>query len=1313
MSRGIGVAEVRFVRCPNCRLVLPEIAHIPVYQCGGCGTTLQAKNRSGTTTPSEITETNSTILQSEDVQDDRAAASNPLGESGRLAFPDTSVLKADNGNAQQVEAELNESQCQSSQERKENWTTQSSSSEDTSHGSYGGGSCERAENGGGPDEYSRGREKRFNLIQPISDEFPIDERKQRPPTLHDCDDRRMMSKTQNPLYDPHFQSRTQSPKVEEGLDGSSGSLHHPRRSRLEGDAGSSLDSSGELIHKACRQGTQSSTQTQTVSEQLSNSKLSNGSLRFQHNDRFVSKQYRDSRHHSPVGFCEETNGVKNLDTDAVFEDRLFGLVPQKGQFSRKNIDNLSNKSDHDNLNQMERVATHLMVPTRQSQFQSHSQLRERSFDLSMDHSRERNFDLSMDQTRERSFDSFTDQMKSTQFELQSQMRERNMDSLMDRRKAGEFQLQSEVRERNLDSLLVEAKPTQFQLQSQTREGKADYSQGSCSSQRSQHGKHRREFEKNSVLGVGGERSPRLLRNMMTRSERSEFYMCSDRALSQFNHEGYNYGEYNHYGNLSGMHETELLKQQRMELLRKLDDLRDQLSRSSELFDASTIRDHQKIIEKQRCQTGHGDVYLVNGNGEDALQWGDYSVGSNGISENHGNDTWTWHTPQEKWGCLHLKPESESDTISRHSHSVMDESYMEMSNGLVSDHMHPQNLGSYRSQFKPCGPYVDKNTVCTSQRVPQVPFSREQGITHRHQVNHSPYQSVEMDHNNCNYCSRHSLQHAGACCSHSSYKHWHSQHIPLQVPPTVCCHAHMCSAANRHIHSHHLCPTPVGVQASAAQHLPSHPSHQEYHGQKSMTKESELIVYKEKKQQEPIVAKRRTYPCLPFAGGAPFALCDNCLQLLLIPANLPSKWKRKHKLRCGACSSIFVFTIHDKKHSVAAPKCIDYPCDSQETELSAANYASSSSTCKGTPHSHGNDYSLSMSKSRSANGKPGFSPFSALEQNVSKSRSLSTQSRFPIARADERHHVHTIQSARGQDHVPFQQKLHDKPSSGAFCLLRDEANSAEVSPGDDSASPLAGSPLHQHFGYSSPSQMINKCLQEKTSVASHQKSMDLGDSDKTFDWEHTKGARKPAVMVFPPHVHSSLGTSTDLVENEHHEDLSKESGWSWNTSFTGFLKKSIRDFKKGNQGSEVVRPKVSVNGVFIPDPLIKKVEVYAGPIHPGHYWYDYHAGFWGLMGEPCLGIIPPFIEEFNYTMPRDCAGGDTCILVNGRELHQKDLELLAGRGLPTTKDKAYIIEISGRVLDEASGTELKSLGKLAPTLEKIGRGVGMRAPKRRS
>ena len=67
------------------------------------------------------------------------------------------------------------------------------------------------------------------------------------------------------------------------------------------------------------------------------------------------------------------------------------------------------------------------------------------------------------------------------------------------------------------------------------------------------------------------------------------------------------------------------------------------------------------------------------------------------------------------------------------------------------------------------------------------------------------------------------------------------------------------------------------------------------------------------------------------------------------------------------------------------------------------------------------------------------------------------------------------------------------------------------------------------------------------------------------------------------------------------------------------------------------------------------------------------------------------------MKKDCASGQTCICVNDRELHEKDLEILARRGLPRTSGMSYGVDMQGNVWDKASGHHLKNLGKLAPTL----------------
>jgi hypothetical protein len=83
-----------------------------------------------------------------------------------------------------------------------------------------------------------------------------------------------------------------------------------------------------------------------------------------------------------------------------------------------------------------------------------------------------------------------------------------------------------------------------------------------------------------------------------------------------------------------------------------------------------------------------------------------------------------------------------------------------------------------------------------------------------------------------------------------------------------------------------------------------------------------------------------------------------------------------------------------------------------------------------------------------------------------------------------------------------------------------------------------------------------------------------------------------------------------------------------------------------------------------------------------------SGFW------CF--LQPFIEVLNYPMARHCSNGKTGVLVNGRELHWRDLELLKQRGLPSTPGKAYNLDIDGRLFEARTGNELMSLGRLAPT-----------------
>ncbi|KAL8142925.1 hypothetical protein V2J09_015957 [Rumex salicifolius] len=163
-------------------------------------------------------------------------------------------------------------------------------------------------------------------------------------------------------------------------------------------------------------------------------------------------------------------------------------------------------------------------------------------------------------------------------------------------------------------------------------------------------------------------------------------------------------------------------------------------------------------------------------------------------------------------------------------------------------------------------------------------------------------------------------------------------------------------------------------------------------------------------------------------------------------------------------------------------------------------------------------------------------------------------------------------------------------------------------------------------------------------------------------------------------------------------------------FASVIKGGFQDSSSPNLGTSFALANVSVNGMVINPNVVRKAKKMAGPISPGEYWYDSRAGFWGAMGDHCLGIMPPFIQEFSSQMAENCSGGETCIYVNGRELHENDLDLLSGRGLPRTRLKYYVVDICGKVQDEDTGGFVVNLGKLAPTVESTGCGFGMHSTK---
>ncbi|CAL5195008.1 unnamed protein product [Lathyrus oleraceus] len=418
-------------------------------------------------------------------------------------------------------------------------------------------------------------------------------------------------------------------------------------------------------------------------------------------------------------------------------------------------------------------------------------------------------------------------------------------------------------------------------------------------------------------------------------------------------------------------------------------------------------------------------------------------------------------------------------------------------------------------------------------------------------------------------------------------------------------------------------------------------------------------------------------CRPVAGGSPFITCHNCFELLQLPKKaLVIVRNHQQKVRCGVCSSEISISVINKKLVIS-------------------------------PHS----------ETKGAHSRIDDRYNEVLNNRVSYARGLANRSRANFSSDDysgydflsvdkETLSAVALNSNKSQEMPSFHSSSpstsEDENSSEAMTASR-EAVKSILRPTADSLSPPSGSPPQEYIDHSNSNRTVNRFGKGNRSSRSEQdKSKMEKITSRQNSLKETSVATEMDVLDY-----SNTGVSQDSrdASREHDHPRSNKGGESF---FANIIKKSFRDFSRTSQTDGKIN--VTVNGKPLSDRVVKKAEKLAGPIQPGNYWYDIRAGFWGIIGGPCLGIIPPFIEEFNHPLPEKCSGGNTGVFVNGRELHQKDLDLLSGRGLPPDGDRSYIIEISGRVLDEDTGEELDCLGKLAPTVEKVKHGFGMKAPR---
>lgn len=311
------------------------------------------------------------------------------------------------------------------------------------------------------------------------------------------------------------------------------------------------------------------------------------------------------------------------------------------------------------------------------------------------------------------------------------------------------------------------------------------------------------------------------------------------------------------------------------------------------------------------------------------------------------------------------------------------------------------------------------------------------------------------------------------------------------------------------------------------------------------------------------------------------------------------------------------------------------------------------------------------------------PSAELQSGSSNSTEATKKSGFSASSSQESKDEHSSKTEVSQSDVSSEA---DKPSMKGLLPLR----------------PPPGSPLRDHKDYA----FDTKKSEEKESDTLNGKK---GTAQKKSSFMTCVGNAAVSTGLEPDSGEiQNTCTSQGSADTSARKDQGGYGEASEISSAT-VVKSGFRDSSSHSLHTLLAKADVFVNGKPITPYAVRRAEKMAGPISPGEYWYDSKAGFWGVMGDLCLGIIPPCIEEFSSQMPENCSGGDTCVYVNGRELHKNDLDLLSSRGLPYTRFKYYVVDISGKVLDEDTEAFVVNLGRLAPTVESTGCGFGMHSP----
>lgn len=612
---------------------------------------------------------------------------------------------------------------------------------------------------------------------------------------------------------------------------------------------------------------------------------------------------------------------------------------------------------------------------------------------------------------------------------------------------------------------------------------------------------------------------------------------------------YENGEQTKGHNFDGSDRVDAIEKDRAELLRQLDELRDQLSRSCDV----TGHPKEGIPANRR---------MVPPNSYDGHEaWFKEST----FPANRGSSQ-LYSADNPVRGPPYLNNEPPVPPLGRHDMDVQS----------FNPPMNAQNevLG-YRET---CGPQVPRRAPHqTRSQYPQRSSNSYMEADPDPIISYPPYGFYEQP-----PCS----------CFHCYNKHWQ---VPVQVPPAVLCNRQLPGSATNRMFYHLDNPGSYGSELYNHRgfNAPLHSFEPHPHVRKPSDLELDMGGFRRSHPQRSVLAKGNRRSCRPIAGGAPFITCRNCLELLELPQKLPFTvgdrckltQRNQRMLRCGACSNVISFTLDGKGLSFTVAletKDPTFEDDNDSSDGLKEGLHVDDYMTKGTKNSNSDDYESSTHNIEPTDAKCISSPpFDATGDDPMGKESMLNLSEY------ERRQGLSSSSVSSEDE--------EYPDS--MIAERDMSNSTEQPLKVDLSSPVVGSPLHEHFEHSPTNKVVNKFEKGSRSKRSDQEKILLNKG--TTRQNSVKDASVATVMDCSYNEYNS-GMSQDSVEASKEEDRNRTSKGG-ESFFAGLIKKNFKDFGRTSQSLENVQSNVSVNGRPIPDRLVKKAEKKAGRIQPGHYW----------------------------------------------------------------------------------------------------------------